>query len=224
MEPLADLALAEACARGDASAIAEFDRRFSPTIARALARIGVTDAAADEIRQTVLEKLLVGRDGKGPSIASFEGRGPLGAWVRAVVVHAAISAKRREQREEHGSDSVLDGAMADDDPELEQMRRRYEAPFKTAFADALGELAPRERNVLRLVHVEGLAVEEVAVVYGVHRVSVSRWLGEARRTLHGRTRALLQERLTLTGSELSSIERVCLSQIDLSLERLLGEI
>lgn len=215
-----DLELARACAEGDPAAIAELERRFSLDLDRALARLRIDPSQRAEIRQRVREKLLVGKDGKPAAIATYEGKGPLGAWLRAVVVHAALSAKRAKARDE-ASDSVLAGAASDDDPELEEIRRRFGPSFRQAFADALAALSPRERNVLRLVYVEGLSVEQVGLAYGVHRVSVSRWLGQARGQLHATTRELLRARLTLGESEIASVARLCLSQIDVSLERLL---
>jgi RNA polymerase sigma-70 factor (ECF subfamily) len=216
----ADLELARACAAGDARAIAEVETRFAADVTRALARLRVDAALADEIRQAVREKLFVGKDGKAPGIASYNGKGPLGAFLRAVVVHAAISAKRA-QRHDHDGDSAIGDAASDDDPELAGIRARYGASFKQAFYDALAELPPRDRNVLRLVYVDGLSVEQVALAYGVHRVSVSRWLGDAREQLHGRTRAILRDRLSLSATEMASVARLCLSQIDVSLDRLL---
>lgn len=218
----ADLDLARACAAGDSRAIAEVERRFGADLVRALARLRIDATSSDEIRQTVREKLFVAKDGRPPGISSYEGKGPLGAFLRAVVVHAAMSAKR-SQRRDHDGDSAIRDAAAADDPELDEIRRRYGASFKQAFADALAELEPRDRNVLRLVYVEGVAVEQAALAYGVHRVTVSRWLADARAHLHSRTRALLRERLSLSATELASVARLCLSQIDVSLDRLLAE-
>lgn len=217
-----DLDLARACATGDARAIAEVEKRYGSDVDRALGRLRLDTALKEEIKQQVREKLFVGRDGKPPSIASYEGKGPLGAFIRAVVVHAALSAKRA-QRGRFDGDSAIQAVPAMDDPELEAIKARYGASFKQAFHDAFAELSARARNALRLVHVEGLAVEQVAVAYGVHRVSVSRWLGDARNQLHLRTRELLRQRLSLGATELASVARLCVSQIDLSLDRLLRE-
>lgn len=217
----ADLELARACAARDPRAIAEVEARFAGDVSRALARLRIDAAMADEIRQSVREKLFVGRDGKAPAIASYDGKGPLGAFLRAVVVHAAISA-RRAQRTDHDGDSAIGDAAGGDDPELAGIRARYGASFKQAFYDALAELPPRDRNVLRLVYVDGLAVEQVALAYGVHRVSVSRWLGDARERLRVRTRAILRDRLALSATEMASVARLCLSEIDVSLDRLLS--
>jgi RNA polymerase sigma-70 factor (ECF subfamily) len=216
-----ELTLARACAAGDTTAIAEVERRADLTLRRALGRLRLDASAADDVRQAVRTKLFVGDGDKPPAIASYEGKGPLVGFLRAVVVHAALSAKRRDRR--HDGDSVIEGLAASDDPGLLVVRETYGASFAQAFRDALAELSARERNVLRLVYVEGLTVEQVAVTYGVHRVSVSRWLGTARGTLQGTTNALLRTRLSLGASEAASVARLCLADLDVSLNRLLQQ-
>lgn len=218
---LVDLHLAVACSRGEAAAIAAFEAELGPEIARALARLRVPAATADEIQQRLRHKLFVADAGAAPKIASYSGRGPLRAWVRALVAHEATNEHRR--RRDDASESALGELAAGDDPELAQIRARYAGPFRDAFREALGALSPRDRNVLRLVYADGVSVEQVAAVYGVHRVSASRWLGQIRRELFERTRARLATELRLDASELASVTRLCLSQIDVSLDRLLAD-
>jgi RNA polymerase sigma-70 factor, ECF subfamily len=222
MDDRDDLELARACAAAQPDAIAELERRFGPGIDTALRRLRLAPTEIGELRQSLREKLFVGSEGRAPGIGTYEGRGPLAAWLRAVAVRAALSAKRAERRDVDG-ESKLDAAVSDDDPELAEVRRSYGAAFKQAFQDAFGELAPRERNVIRLVYGNGLAVEQVAALYKVHRVSVSRWLGDARDSLHRTTRALLRDRLGLAEPDLASVARLCLSDIDVSLERLMKD-
>lgn len=214
-----DLALARRSAQGDAAAIAEIERRADASVRSALARLRLDAAEADEVRQAVREKLFVGGAEKGPAIASYEGKGPLEGFLRAVVVHAALSAKRRVRPAD--GDSVLAGVAVEADPALDLARAKYGASFAQAFRDAFQELTTRERNILRLVYVDGLSVEQVATTYGVHRVSASRWLGTARGALQERTHALLRERLAVGPSEAASLVRLCLVDLDVSLARLL---
>ncbi len=217
-----DLYLALACATGDAAALARFEATYAPEIARALARLGLRGPAAEEIHQRLRHKLFVAEEGAEPRVASYSGRGPLRAWLRALVAHEALSEHRRRGREDHETDSKLGDRAAGDDPELAEIRARYAAPFRDAFRDALAALPPRDRNVLRLVYTEGLSVEQVAILYNVHRVSVSRWLGATRKALLEETRGRLRDRLRLDDAELASLTRLCLSQIDVSLDRLLS--
>lgn len=217
----ADLYLAIACADGDAAALAAFEEALGPEITRALGKLSLRGPEAAELHQRLRHKLFVATEGAAGRIATYSGRGPLRAWVRALVVHEALSEHRRRGREQHETDSAIGEMATDDDPELAQIRARYAAPFREAFGEALGTLPPRDRNVLRLVYGEGLTVEQVALMYGVHRVSVSRWLQQTRGSLLEGTRARLRDRLKLDDAELASLTRLCLSQIDVSLDRLL---
>jgi RNA polymerase sigma-70 factor, ECF subfamily len=219
---LTDLYLAAACADGDAAALSAFEAHLGGDVARALAKLRLRDAAADEIKQRIRHKLFVANAGAEPKITGYTGKGPLRAWLRALTVHEALSEYRKQAREDHETDSTLGELAADDDPELAQIRARYAGPFAEAFRESLSRLSARDRNVLRLVYTDGLSVDEVAGVYGVHRVSVSRWLGQTRQALLDGTRALLRDRLRLDDSELASVTRLCLSQLDVSLDRLLS--
>ncbi len=217
----ADVYLAIGCAAGDAASLAAFEQHLGPEVGRSLARLRLHGPAAAEIHQRLRHKLFVADPGAEPRILGYSGRGPLRAWLRALVAHEALSELRRVRREDHLSDSTMGDRAAGDDPELAQIRARYAAPFREAFQSAMAALSPRDRNLVRLVYTDGLTVEQVAVTYGVHRVSVSRWLGQLRADLLEGTRTRLRERLHLDDSELRSLTRLCLSQIDVSLDRLL---
>jgi RNA polymerase sigma-70 factor (ECF subfamily) len=213
-----DLELAAACARGEDAALAELEERHWPEMKRALARLRLGDAAIDEILQRVRTKLFVGEP---PRIATYGGKGPLAGWLRAIAVHEALSDKRAEKRRPEDGVSAIERMAVPEQPEIAALRAQYAAPFEAAFGEALGSLSPRDRNVLRLVYLEGLTAEQVALAYGVHRVSVARWLGQIRESLFDRTRTLLKERLALGTVELESVTRLCLSELDVSLDRLL---
>lgn len=219
----ADLLLAVGCLEGDAGALEAFENECMADAAKGLGRLRLGAEAVDEILQRVRTKLLVGENGP-PRLATYAARGSLAGWVRASAVHEALSEKRAEvRRGPHDGPSAIDRLPGIDDPDLARLREAYAVPFKAAFAEVLASLAPRDRNVLRLVYIDGLTAEQVGAAYGVHRVSVARWIGQIRTALFERTRALLCERLAVPPSEIESITRMCLSQIDVSLDRLLVE-
>ncbi len=220
----ADFYVTRAAAAGDAFAVAAVDALLDKESARALARLGLNEAARDDVRQTVREKLFLRKNEAEPVIARYSGHGPLGAWLRATLVHAAVSALRAQAREPENVSVSRLPEEAGSDPELAALRVRYGEAFRLAFQEALSTLTPRERNVLRMTYLDGLTADQVGTAYGVHRVSVARWLGDTRSALLERTRAALKERLRLGSDDLSSVTRLCLSQIDVSLERLLLEV
>lgn len=220
-----DLLVALGCLTNDPVALSVFEAEYVSDGRRALARLRLDPTTVEEIVQRVRAKVLVGT-GSGPRLASYTARGPLAGWLRAIAVHEALSVRRAEvRRGPHDGPSAIERLpLVDDEPELAHLRATYAVPFKTAFAEVLAGLAPRDRNVLRLVYVEGLTADQVGLAYGVHRVSVARWLQQIRSTLFTRTKKLLSERLRLSPAEFESVTRMCLSQIDVSLDRLLADL
>ncbi len=220
LEPfVGDAALAFACGRGSPAAMAEFDRRYAPEFPGALSRFRFDRTTIDELAQTVREKLFVAKPGQTPRIADYGGRGPLVSWLRAVIVRAAIDWKRHEALEPAPTDDgepLLDMAEPSRDPELENIRARYAGPFREALRDAIRALDADERNALRLHVSEGLSLDEVARIYGVHRATVARWIRSARENVLKGTRKLLEQRLHLSPNEFDSLVAICRSRLDIS--------
>lgn len=219
-----DAALAAACARGEASAIAEIERRHFANARAAVERI-VGASATDEAMQVVRHKLFVAEPGERPRIAEYEGRGSLGGWLRVVAVRTALTLRRGEKREgkRRDSDDALADLPASPHPEIEPLRAQYQAEFKEAFQGALAGLSARERNLLRLSFLDGLSVDQIGAVYQVHRATAARWVQRAREQLLEETKRRLYEKLRLSPSELQSLVAMVQSQVDVSIHRFLGE-
>jgi RNA polymerase sigma-70 factor (ECF subfamily) len=217
-----DLALARACAAGDERAIATFDHEYLGEVDQAVGRIKPASMTADDCKQAVRQKLLTG---EAPKIGEYSGHGSLRGWVRVTVVRTLLDLLRQknELRKEVSADDDLQQAKSPlADPELELMRRRYQAEFTNAFAVATASLTPRQRNLLRHQLVHGLTLDELATVYRIHRATAARWLGAARDALRKRTRKELERTLKLGRSDFASIVRLMESQLHVSVERILG--
>jgi RNA polymerase sigma-70 factor (ECF subfamily) len=220
----ADLWLALACARGDAKALRAFEAQYGREIPAALSRMRAPHEKIDEVKQRVMEKLFVASEGALPKIADYAGRGPLVAWLRAVIVHTAVSLERKDRHEPRPADE--DDALVEDatnDPELDQIRARYAPAFKEAFHAALATLTSQERNVLRLHIVDELNIDQIGQVYSVHRATVARWIAAAREALVKRTEASLRAKFGANEAEVKSLTRLCRSHVDLSLMRVLAD-
>jgi RNA polymerase sigma-70 factor (ECF subfamily) len=215
-----DLYLACACANGEARAQAELDKLL-PEACASLPGDG-SQTFADEVRQILRQKLLVPTE-EGPArIQSYSGEGSLRSWLRVAAVRTALSLRRRGGREEQADDRALEGvAAAGPDPELDYLRLRSGAEFRTAFHEALKALSPRDRTLLRLYYLDGLGVERIGAVYGVHASTASRWLAGVRESLLLETRRILAERLKLTGTEVESLLGLIRSNLEVSLQRML---
>src|SRR5205809_336497 len=74
--------------------------------------------------------------------------------------------------------------------------------YREAFAAALATLTARDRNLLRQMYLYGATVDELGVLYAVHRATAARWIAQIRDTLLRRTRGHIGDALRLTGDEL----------------------
>lgn len=216
-----ELVFAAACLAGDATAIRIFHQEMFERVDRVLSRLGIRGADADDVKQDVRTKLLVAADGDA-KLALYHGTGPLAHWVASVAGREALgSIRKRKPTEAIADEDFL--ADASDDPELQALKSRHGADFKAAFQAAVAELEPRDRAILRALIVDDRSVNEIAAVYGIHRVTASRWVSEVRQNLLVRTRNQLKDRLSLDASSLESAVRMLDSNLELSLYRLLAE-
>jgi RNA polymerase sigma-70 factor (ECF subfamily) len=219
---VADLYLVFACTRGDAAALRGFEKHYVPELGAALVRLRLSATQRDELLQELRRKLLVSEDGAEPRIGLYGGRGELRRWVRAVATREGLMLLRQQSPEVGVDEELFDTfPAAAEDAELQHARREYQVEFKRAFEEALASLEPAERNLLRRHFIDGLSTPQLAALHGIHRVSMFRRLRQVCEALVGRTRTLLLQRLPVSEAELSSLNRLIRSHLDMSLERLL---
>jgi RNA polymerase sigma-70 factor (ECF subfamily) len=219
-----DLALAAACARGDDRAIAIFERTALEPARGSVARIAGSQVAVDEVLQAVRARLLVGDGTNPPRISQYGGRGALAAWVRVAAVRTGLDLKRARSSDDPTGEPLLDAVVAPDgDPEIDHLRAKYGVPLREAFRAALSDLRARERVVLRLSLVDGLNIDRIGALHGVHRATVARWIARARETLYEGTKRRLRRDLGLPESQFESVVGLVLSRLDVSIERLLAD-
>jgi RNA polymerase sigma-70 factor, ECF subfamily len=219
-----DLYLATACAAGEPAALAAFERTCGPVIAHAIVAAGATSAERADLEQVVRQRLLVApADDATPRIASYSARGTLGSWVRVVATREAARMLPRARREVSAEDEELATLIVgDDDPEIGYLKRLYRHEFKLAFDAAVHALGDRERLVLRQRVLDGLSIDQLAALHGVHRATAARWVEAARDAVVAATQRELIRRLGLSRDEVASVMRLIRSQLDVSLPRLLG--
>jgi RNA polymerase sigma-70 factor (ECF subfamily) len=215
-----ELALALACARGEAAALTAFDRAYLADVPAGLAHMKLDRALVDDLVQEVRTKLLVADDGAAPRILAYAGQGKLRGLCQVMAARAALS-RLRATRRHVPDDGVARLAAAGDDPELAFLKAHYRDAFKTAFAAAAADLDARDRNLLRLHHLGGVTLDQLAAMYGVHRATAVRWLADVRKRLLAGTRARLRATLSISADELDSIMELIGSRLDASVRRLL---
>jgi RNA polymerase sigma-70 factor (ECF subfamily) len=213
----ADLYLAAACALGSTAALALFDRTCLTPLRGVLARLAAPGADADDLAQLVRARLLA-PDARGHRrVADYAGLGSLRRWVRTAAVRLALN-EGRGPRELAISDEELAARLPDGrDAELSYLKAHYRPAFAVALRESLDALAAADQNLLRQRYVDGLSLEELGSLHGVHRATALRRLERARLALIGDLRARLRERLKLDSGELESLLRLVASRIDVTL-------
>jgi len=215
-----DLYLACGCACGDRAALATLEQQTLPIVLRGVARFASSDDGRRELLQMLREQMLVGDE---PGIAAYDGRAPLAIWLRVCAARIGMRQAEREQRNQPIEDEQLENlAPGVPDPELAYLQQHYGAQFRAAFAAALADLSPRERNLLRHSVIDGLGIDQIAAIYHVHRATAARQLKQARANLVGATRERMRAALGVGETELDSIFRVLVSLADVTLREILG--
>lgn len=216
-----DLYLACACSAGDAKAIAVFERVYLEHVPALVSRLALPPGRVDELGQQLRVKLFVGSEGTPPKIGDYRGTGPLDRWLRVVAVRTGLTMRRRSR--DHAPLEEAQAIASAVDPETnaikEQARTAMQEAVRTVFAD----LPARTRTLLRLHYVDGMSGEALAKLYAVHRITVSRWLVEARGRLRDAIVRELRERLGPTTPDMGILLSLVRSRLDVSLRVLLRE-
>lgn len=218
-----DVELARRCLRGDADALAALDRRIAAAAAAAARSLNESPSFADELAQQLRDRLLVAPSAEAtPRLAAFAGAGPLDGWLRVAATRTAINLRGRSAREAPVTDSAIRQLpLSAPDLDAELLKREYGAEFSRAFAEALGRLDERQRNLIRMHYLDGVGVEALGVIYRVHASTISRWLARAREQLFDDTREIVRQRLAVSEEELRELMDLVRSRMDVSISRFL---
>jgi RNA polymerase sigma-70 factor (ECF subfamily) len=216
-----DLYLAAGCAAGITSAVAAFERTYLPQVGRYIGKLALSADQADEVRQRLRIRFLVGPP---PRIARYNGLSPLGAYLRVAVVHIAIDligSGGNDPAAAAAQDLASKLDAPTNDTELKLVRQRYLPLFQSALEAALRSLSPRDKTLLRLHLIDGLGIGPLGTMYRVHRATAARWLADIRRRLFSSVRAQLALDLPATPSELRSLLEMVRPVLHASVARLL---
>ena len=134
--------------RGDAAAFEAVYRCYArPAFGLALRVLGRAAAAEDAVHDAFLRAF--------ERIGGYRGDAPFGAWVKKLVLHAAIDRLRAERR------------WAGDAEPVDALRAEREDPGPLLDAQGLlARLAPRARAVVWLHQMEGWSHPEIAARFG----------------------------------------------------------
>ena len=118
--------------------------------------LGSRDLAEEATQQTFVKAWR--------SAASFDPGKELGPWLATIARRTAIDIHRREAR--RATESLAE--LASDDPSVVELPQGIERSFEVwAVREAIDELPPDEREIVRLQHIEELTHAEVSERLGV---------------------------------------------------------
>jgi len=212
------IALADACVAGDPPALQAFHNVHIRDIEHAIGRTRAPAWLVDDARQIVLAKLLP----PGGKLASYGGRGSLRNWVRAVTVRETISVLRASPHRDVETDDAFDPA-ASGDVELAFVKHAHRTQFRTALRATFAALDPEDRAVLRYRFVDGLTLDQLAAVLGVHRATAARWLARLREDLLRGIRRRMCDELGIDKGEFDSLVQLVRSNLEITMGGLLRD-
>jgi RNA polymerase sigma-70 factor (ECF subfamily) len=203
-----DLALAVACAIGNASAWEYFVAEYRPELNRA-ARAIAGGSPGRDLADSLYAELygLETREGRRRSLFDyFHGRSKLGTWLRAILAQRHVDEIRRTRRtesldEDESSAAELPQPQPASGDVADPERVRYLALLQGVLSAALAALAPRDRLRLAYYYVEDLTLAQIGRLLGEHEATVSRKLERLRRDLRARVDSELRGNKRLSDAQ-----------------------
>jgi len=178
-QALQDATLVDSAIRGDRQAFGELVARYQRLVAGVAWRSGVPRAEVEDVVSEVFIKAYL-------NLGRFRPDHPFSTWLYRVALNHVIDRVRRRGKERGRTEMPAD--VPDGRPDA---AKRAESSERAALLRAaLRDLAPRHREALFLVYVEGLKVEDAARLLALPSGTVKTRLMRGREAL----RRLLAQR------------------------------
>ncbi|MGH1347109.1 MAG: hypothetical protein ACRBN8_36445 [Nannocystales bacterium] len=208
----ADLRLAKACLRGDSAAKDALHR----LIADVAARIRWVDLELAERVARIWTHILDPDPQGHRRLASYDGRGPLGGWLRVVGARLANYDRRKTESPTAPEDALVAWWAAAATAEQDAIKDIYLDDVRQAFRGAVRALSEGDRLLLHMHYRQGVTLEALTGFYNVHRVTLSRRIGAARQRILEHAVSSMTEKSSMTAHECRSLLRTLQSRIEIS--------
>jgi RNA polymerase sigma-70 factor (ECF subfamily) len=178
---LNDLALAQACSRGETVAWELFTRQYRPKLYAWALVIAKNEDVARELSDSIAGELF-----ESPSrLRSYSGRGSFEGWLKAILSHAYVD-RYRQQRKFVSLDDALTaiGLAATQDLTVRyQNESIHLANLHLAIKNACLDRTPEQQFLLAARFFDGWTLAEIAKRLDVHESTVSRRMNKTLRDL-----------------------------------------
>jgi len=156
-----DLQLAEACIGGDSRAQAQLFEIYSPPMMAMCLRYGENYAEAQDMLQNGFVKVY-------QKLHLYNGKGPLGAWIRKTVANNALDQIRKNRRERDHWFELKTEVESERDVELAELSESdLEQLTLVQLMDLIQKMPTGYRMVFNLYAVEEYSHKEIAEKLGV---------------------------------------------------------
>jgi RNA polymerase sigma-70 factor, ECF subfamily len=215
-----DLALAQACARGEDAAWDRFVLEYRPILYRAADAIDRTGTGR-ELADALYAELygLKERDGERQSLFRyFHGRSSLATWLRAILAQRYVDRIRATRRLQElpdedthlrqgfgGQANPLSARATARDPDA----ARFAAAMKDALRCTLAALEPRDRLRLGCYYAQGMTLVQIGKLTRESEATVSRQLARMRRRIKDEVERRLREQHRFDDREIAE----CLASV-----------
>jgi RNA polymerase sigma-70 factor (ECF subfamily) len=190
-----ELALARACAAGNAPAWDEFLNRYRVKLYDAALGIAHDEATARELADGLYAELygLPSADGVRVSkLNYYMGRGSLEGWLRTVLAQEYVNRFRAQKRTVSLDEQIESGVAFAAAPTVS--KAMPDARLEKATASAIAALSAEERFLLAAYFLDGQTLAEIGGQLRVHESTISRKLDRLtkslRKSIHGQLVAL----------------------------------
>jgi RNA polymerase sigma-70 factor, ECF subfamily len=172
---LASVYLCCACALQRPTGLRTLEEVYFPAVRAAIARARVGADVVDDVLQTVRERLLVEPKVR---IATYRGNGPLCAWL-GVIANNAVRDRVRSRREPQSAHETYwsrrrTEPVLVESPEWVSLSRERVGLVESALLRAIRGLETKQRRLLHLHFVDGLGIDTLGQLFGIHRSSAAR--------------------------------------------------
>ena len=195
-----DLYLVFGCRAGSDEAWRLFDQTYRGYLLRLATRYAGSRSSAEELITDLFHDLVT-RPGSPGKLNYYKGYASVATWLAVIVRRMAMDRGRMRSRAGERMNRLYReriSTSSPDNPEISLERAQSKAMVSELFKEAVTQLEPHHRLVLRLLHGDGRTLREAGLVMDLDFSTVSRRAKTARTALRIKLEALARDKYDLS--------------------------
>lgn len=159
-QKLGDIQLAEACRKGDKRAQARLYETYGKQMMAVCIRYARDTDEAQDLFQDGFIKVF-------RKIGMYDGKGPLGAWIRRTIANNALDYLRKHKREMQQVSSYKEAYLHEQDDVIHPFNEEVKMPDRDRLMELIGQMPHGYRTVFSMYAVEEYSHKEIAEALGI---------------------------------------------------------